>query len=67
MTQQSRAEAGACADADDAAVIQLSRHEPELFTALFRRHAPYIQRYVVRRLGPMRPMTSWRKPSCRPR
>src|ERR1700733_10423766 len=51
MTQQSRAEAGACADADDAAVIQLSRHEPEHFTVLFRRHAPHIQRYVVRRLG----------------
>src|SRR5260370_16385040 len=39
-------------DADDATVIQLSRHEPEHFTVLFRRHAPHIQRYVVRRLGP---------------
>jgi len=39
-------------DADDAAVIRLSRHEPEHFTVLFRRHAPHIQRYVVRRLGP---------------
>ena len=29
MTQQSRAEAEASAAADDAAVIQLSRHEPE--------------------------------------
>ena len=37
---------------DDAAVIQLSRHEPEQFTLLFRRHAPHIQRYVARRLGP---------------
>jgi RNA polymerase sigma-70 factor (ECF subfamily) len=52
MTQQSRAEAEASADADDAAVIQLSRHEPEYFTVLFRRHAPHIQHYVVRRLGP---------------
>jgi RNA polymerase sigma factor (sigma-70 family) len=51
MTQQSRAEAEASAGADDAAVIQLSRHEPEHFTELFRRHAPHIQRYVVRRLG----------------
>jgi len=51
MTQQSRAEAEASAAADDAAVIQLSRHEPECFTVLFRRHAPHIQRYVVRRLG----------------
>jgi RNA polymerase sigma-70 factor (ECF subfamily) len=53
MTQQSRAAAEAdAADADDAAVIQLSRHEPEHFTVLFRRHAPHIQRYVMRRLGP---------------
>jgi RNA polymerase sigma-70 factor (ECF subfamily) len=51
MTQQRRAEAEASADADDAAVVQLSRHEPEHFSVLFRRHAPYIQRYVVRRLG----------------
>ena len=51
MSQQSRAEAEASADADDAAVIRLSRHEPEQFTVLFRRHAPHIQRYVVRRLG----------------
>jgi RNA polymerase sigma factor (sigma-70 family) len=51
MTQPSRAQAEAATDADDAAVIQLSRHEPEYFTQLFRRHAPYIQRYVVRRLG----------------
>jgi RNA polymerase sigma factor (sigma-70 family) len=51
MTQQSRAEAGARAGVDDASVIQLSRHEPEHFTVLFRRHAPHIQRYVVHRLG----------------
>jgi RNA polymerase sigma-70 factor (ECF subfamily) len=51
MTPQSRAEAEASTDADDAAVIQLSRHEPEHFTVLFRRHAPHIQRYVVHRLG----------------
>lgn len=48
MAQRSRAEAEAAADA---AVIQLSRHDPEQFTVLFRRHAPYIQRFVVRRLG----------------
>jgi RNA polymerase sigma factor (sigma-70 family) len=47
MTPQSRT----LADADDATLIQLSRQEPELFTELFRRHAPHIQRYVVRRLG----------------
>src|SRR5215469_6631028 len=52
MTQQGQAEAEAEPGADtDAVVIQLSRHAPEHFTALFRRHAPYIQRYVVRRLG----------------
>jgi RNA polymerase sigma-70 factor (ECF subfamily) len=53
MTPQSRAHADPAADADtdDATVIQLSRHEPERFTELFRRHAPAIQRYVVRRLG----------------
>jgi RNA polymerase sigma factor (sigma-70 family) len=37
---------------DDAAVIRLSRHEPEQFTLLFRRHASHVQRYVTRRLGP---------------
>jgi RNA polymerase sigma factor (sigma-70 family) len=36
----------------DATVIELSWHEPEQFTLLFNRHAPRIQRYVVRRLGP---------------
>jgi RNA polymerase sigma factor (sigma-70 family) len=51
MTQPSRGQAEADTDADDAAVIQLSAHEPEYFSELFRRHAPYIQRYVVRRLG----------------
>jgi RNA polymerase sigma-70 factor (ECF subfamily) len=53
MGQQDRAEAepDAGAEVDDAAVLQLSRHEPEHFTVLFRRHAPHIQRYVARRLG----------------
>jgi RNA polymerase sigma factor (sigma-70 family) len=52
MTQQSRAWAEAEASAEtDAAVIQLSRHEPEQFTVVFHRHAPYIRRYVMRRLG----------------
>ena len=50
MTHESRAEAERTLD--DAEVIQLSRHEPEQFTLLFRRHAPHIQRYVTRRLGP---------------
>ncbi len=36
----------------DADVIELSRREPEQFAVLFRRHAPQIQRYVLRRLGP---------------
>jgi RNA polymerase sigma factor (sigma-70 family) len=51
MTPQSQAPAEPDADADDATVIQLSRREPEQFTVLFRRHAPHIQRYVIRRLG----------------
>jgi RNA polymerase sigma factor (sigma-70 family) len=37
---------------DDAAVIERSRHEPETFALLFRRHAPKIQRYLARRIGP---------------
>jgi RNA polymerase sigma factor (sigma-70 family) len=37
---------------DDAALIRLSQAEPEHFATLFRRHAPTIQRYVARRLGP---------------
>jgi len=37
---------------DDAEVIARSRHEPELFAVLFHRHAPPIQRYVARRIGP---------------
>ncbi|NDU76421.1 sigma-70 family RNA polymerase sigma factor [Actinomadura sp. DSM 109109] len=38
-------------DADDAAVIRRSRQEPEAFAAVFRRYAPDIKRYVIRRLG----------------
>ncbi|HEV2373016.1 MAG TPA: RNA polymerase sigma factor [Streptosporangiaceae bacterium] len=37
---------------DDAAVIARSVYDPEQFAEVFRRHAPEIQRYVVRRLGP---------------
>ena len=37
--------------ADDAAIVRLAWHEPEHFAVLFRRHAPEIQRYVVRRIG----------------
>ena len=36
----------------DAEVIRRSRHEPEQFALLFRRHAASISRYVTRRLGP---------------
>lgn len=36
---------------DDGAVIARSLHDPEQFAVVFRRHAPDIQRYVVRRLG----------------
>jgi RNA polymerase sigma factor (sigma-70 family) len=39
------------AAADDAAVIESSRREPERFAVLFDRHAPYIHRYLARRAG----------------
>ncbi|MEV0148146.1 RNA polymerase sigma factor [Nonomuraea sp. NPDC050733] len=35
----------------DSAVIARSRQEPEVFAEIFRRHAPEIKRFVVRRLG----------------
>jgi RNA polymerase sigma factor (sigma-70 family) len=38
-------------EADDAAVILRSLHEPDAFATLFRRHATSIQHYVARRLG----------------
>jgi RNA polymerase sigma factor (sigma-70 family) len=37
---------------DDAAVIARSRHEPELFALLFRRHAARLYRFIARRIGP---------------
>jgi len=39
------------AAADDAAVIESSRREPERFAVLFDRHAPHIHRYLARRAG----------------
>jgi len=36
----------------DAEVIRRSRSEPERFALLFERHAPGLDRYVTRRLGP---------------
>ena len=36
---------------DDAAVIEASRAEPDRFALLFDRHAPYIHRYLARRVG----------------
>ena len=41
----------AAADDDDAAVIESSWREPERFAVLFDRHAPYIYRYLARRVG----------------
>ncbi|SDM07017.1 RNA polymerase sigma factor [Nonomuraea jiangxiensis] len=35
----------------DSAVIARSRQEPEVFAEIFRRHAPEIKRFVIRRLG----------------
>jgi RNA polymerase sigma-70 factor (ECF subfamily) len=39
------------AAADDAAVIESSRREPERVAVLFDRHAPHIYRYLARRAG----------------
>jgi RNA polymerase sigma-70 factor, ECF subfamily len=36
---------------DDAEVMAAAVHRPERFAAIFDRHAPHIQRYLVRRLG----------------
>src|SRR5579862_8387086 len=36
---------------DDAAVIEASFAEPDRFASLFDRHAPYIHRYLARRIG----------------
>jgi RNA polymerase sigma-70 factor (ECF subfamily) len=36
---------------DDATVIEASRAEPGRFASLFDRHAPYIHRYMARRVG----------------
>jgi RNA polymerase sigma factor (sigma-70 family) len=54
MTAQSRASvpAGPAGDAgDDGEVIARSLRDPEQFAVVFRRHAPQIQRYAVRRVG----------------
>jgi RNA polymerase sigma-70 factor (ECF subfamily) len=37
--------------ADDAALIEQSWHEPEMFAQLYDRHAGPLHRYVTRRLG----------------
>lgn len=55
MRPDARSAAAAAGDAahdDDAAVITRSLSDPEQFAVLFRRHAPVIQRYVTRRIGP---------------
>ncbi|MBT8224451.1 MAG: RNA polymerase sigma factor [Dactylosporangium sp.] len=36
---------------DDAAVIERSRRDPEVFSMVFNRHAPAVHRYLARRLG----------------
>lgn len=39
------------ADLDDAAIIARSARDPEVFAALYDRHAAALHRYVTRRLG----------------
>jgi RNA polymerase sigma factor (sigma-70 family) len=36
---------------DDAAIIERSAHDPEVFAVLYDRHAAALHRYVARRLG----------------
>jgi RNA polymerase sigma-70 factor (ECF subfamily) len=36
---------------DDAAIVQASLRDPGQFAAIFDRHAPYVHRYLARRLG----------------
>ncbi|ONI89257.1 RNA polymerase subunit sigma-70 [Saccharothrix sp. ALI-22-I] len=36
----------------DAEIIERSGQQPDVFAAIFDRHAPHIQRYLARRLGP---------------
>jgi RNA polymerase sigma factor (sigma-70 family) len=36
---------------DDAAVIDASLRDPDRFAVIFDRHAPYVHRYLARRLG----------------
>src|SRR5688572_26230877 len=51
MTRPAETTAPAAA-VSDAAIIARSMDDPELFAPIFRRHAPRLQRYVARRLGP---------------
>jgi RNA polymerase sigma-70 factor (ECF subfamily) len=39
-------------ESDDATIIARSREEPEVFAAIFDRHAARLRGYVARRLGP---------------
>lgn len=48
----SRSQAAPSTDVDDASLIERSRSEPELFAAIFDRHAGRLRGYVARRLGP---------------
>ena len=50
--RSSRAAPGREVQPDDATIIRLSQADPEQFAVVFRRHAPAIQRYVTRRIGP---------------
>ncbi|WP_131738142.1 RNA polymerase sigma factor [Actinomadura roseirufa] len=47
-----RSQAASSTDVDDASLIERSRSEPELFAAIFDRHAGRLRGYVARRLGP---------------
>jgi RNA polymerase sigma-70 factor (ECF subfamily) len=52
MSRTRRDRVGTRLDGDDAAIIEDSLLDPEGFGVVFDRHAPYIHRYLARRLGP---------------
>ncbi|MEO3930117.1 RNA polymerase sigma factor [Micromonosporaceae bacterium B7E4] len=51
MNRSGRVKAVDVGTLTDAAVIERSVRDPESFAVIFDRHAPYIRRYLARRLG----------------
>ncbi|MGW0432470.1 RNA polymerase sigma factor [Micromonospora sp. NPDC003197] len=51
MNRSRQVEAADVGTLTDAAIIERSVRDPERFAVIFDRHAPYIHRYLARRLG----------------